>query len=884
VNARRALALALLAAALPAQDVELGALASDRPGAREAARRALALAPVASLPLEPLERLLRHVDPESAAAAASILVRAPRAHAALRASAAQVQARVRAAILPALDEAGLAAALGDADAAVRAAALELLADRGALADAQLAAAAGDPDKSVAARALAIVLYERVPLGDALLRELSGDGRRRVLEALVEQPRASAVRWLRQLIAMGERAGEGVELLARAALPPAEIDGAFARELIHDAFEAQRPELAHAACARLPAAAADSLVGAVHGALQAGHPVSWVLPALANVSERGERHLLGIARALDAQTRETVLQWLGSREAPSLVEQVAAALDGSVALEPYLLRRAGPHLDSPARIERVGRLLAPDSDEELRVVAFLALLDGKCFVPAMVAFALEEPEHRLNALLQLPIERFPADALLELLGHERTEVRERTCQALATGAWPLAVQERLLLCAQDGESSVRAAARRALVAFGSEAAVRTMWATASLEERGRIAADLRERDAAWVGDLLRAELEQTSDAAWPAASRAELVAALAARGDRAAFDRLIAALPELPLRIVRRDGERIAAGLSPAHLPVLRRCLAAGERGEDALLEVLGWLAQRPDLGLVDEIRTLHEDAPSEDVRYEARRVLLAGAGAAPFVTALRARIVAGFDDDARDLAHEIVGCMRPPLTAEQLDLLARLVLLAPLSDPLGEAAQSLEGAARAADFPLHLPVVDLLRRAGAVDPQPFARVLEEARAHPARHVLNGRRLGHLLTLIAAWPELRAALGPLLARLALEAPDGDAAWVAPAELLLAEAAAAAGRPAEAAERYARAARGLLRAPPPPLVRGALLGERALRGPTAVALAAQPHLWRARAALAAGDRAAARAALALAEDLAVGDHDTRTEVAELREQAQ
>lgn len=869
--------------ALRSQGDLLAGLASRDAADRELARRTLHRLPLAQLPVDGLLRLLVHVDEHVVAAAASVLLHHAAGAAELRLLARHDSALVRALVLGVLDDTALAAALDDREPSVRQRAVIVLEDRGRLDDAGLAHALEDPDDTVAAIALAVVLHERVPLAPALLDGLRSAGRKRVLAGLVAQPRASAVPWLERIIATGDDAFEPDEqLLARAALPGDRLDAGMVRDLLRRALALEDVGAVHTACARLAPNVADGLVGWAGAALAEDVPIATLLPCLSNLSPRGEEHLLGVARTQPQDVCETVLQWLASRGSQRLGEQVAAALEGEIALEPYLLRRAGDHLDTPARVARVEGLLSSALDEQVQQLAFFALLDAHHYSPSLLAFALAEAGggvSRVRRLLQLPLARLPADAWIALLQSERQEVRVLACNALTTGAYPEAV-ERVLVELMTHDPAVAPAAVRALVAFGSEATVRMLWPRLSAATRVQSVQALCDRQLPWIAVLLREERGRLEQAQVDLADEyGAVLLALAELGDGGAFERFVEDLGQRSLAILRRARETMVAGLLPAHAGALQRWLRA-PTPEAAQLEILGWLAQRPDLDLRQTLVQLERDG-SEELRDEARRALLVGAGAAPFHARLRQRITVGFDAGDRDLAHEVIGALRPPLSAEAIDLLARVVLLEPLADLRVAAARASEtGLARSAEFPLHLPVVDLLRRGEAVGAGVFAQVADEARAHAHSALLDGRCLGHFVLALAPFPDLRAGLGPTLAQLLLEAAGADEAWRGPAELLLAEAAERDGRFEAAAELYQRAVRGLLRQPLPPLARRALLGDAAELGARAAALAARPFACRVRAALARGDRDAARVALTLAADLAVGDHDTGDEVDQLR----
>jgi len=209
-----------------------------------------------------------------------------------------------------------------------------------------------------------------------------------------------------------------------------------------------------------------------------------------------------------------------------------------------------------------------------------------------------------------------------------------------------------------------------------------------------------------------------------------------------------------------------------------------------------------------------------------------------------------------------------------------LLFLAPLAIPVAAQIESAEYP-RAADYPLHLAIIDLLRRQEHLDIAPFVAVAAEVATNPRRFALSGRRLGHVLGEIARFPSLRAELGPVVARLVLMAPDTDREFASAAHLIAGEAAAARAEWGVAADHERQAARGLLRWPLPPLAERALIGETSVpEGLLAKAhLAALPYLSRARMHVSRSEFIRAAESLAAARGLAEGDVRTLEATAQL-----
>lgn len=874
-------------------DVLVRSLTSGHATEVEQARRQLCTMPVASLPLDSLTLLLDG-DAGAALASASVLAHHGVSRPVRRALLARVEPALQMAVLDLAEDRELEARLDHADPELRIAALHLLTDRGRLSDAALAAALADEDRTVARAALRSVLLERSPFPIGLLAELSDVARQRLVEGLGERPRVATAAWLLRLLERGVLQGNE-RLAAIAALPRDAIGNELAREIIAAAGEPGMAVAVHQAALRLPTTLVDRLVGAAHARLAAGASAEDVLACLQNASPLGERQVLSLSRVLPPATIERICSWLSARESEGLNAHIATALDGEVPLEPHLLRRAGPQINSPARVDRVLRVLR-DGPPDQKLLAFHALVDANIYRVEMLDFAATDHgdfgewsnrTQRMRSLLRVSLQQIPADVVLGLLEDHDPKVRVAVCRALITSPYPIEVEAELLHKAESpAVDDIGAAAGRAVASFGSRAAIREMWDRS--EQRVRLAAVdwLRERPKPWTVALLREMKDELGERGADPHNRElrdELLRGLAVLGDSEAADELLTRVAELPLPLLRRCGEFAPAALTPAHVERLGSHLLGPREPlvEQAREEVVDWLAARPDLDVEPILSELYRSEELEEVRLAALTGLLRGRGAPAFHQTLREALVRPMGSAERDLAFEILANVPRPVRLLDLETIARLVLLAPLADPRGECRDTTGGFPRSGDYPMDLPIVDVLRRQDEVDPRPFAVVAEEVGTHAARYATSGRRLGHLLCELARFERLRETIGPVLARLILQAPDDPRRFAGLAHLILAEQSEDRGEWVDAAEHYVLAARDLLRQPLPPLVQRVVLGDTSLPDgflPEA-ALSARPHLCRAHAAIEAGDRDAARAALAIARDLGAEDRAIEQEVAEL-----
>ncbi len=895
------LTLATLAIHASAQDVRVHVqrLAAQEPEQREDARRRLALVPRAELPVD---ALVQHVTSNGVAAAPAVAILALHAdlHAAVRrqidvprASATLLDAALPLLSVGDLWQIAMSARRSNGRLAERA--LAELAQRGELLVGSIAELLADGDASgPAAFAAELIAHGELP-PPLVLAAIAADAtaRQRVLRALADHPREDFVPWFLPWL---EGDDATATLLALAALPPSQQTAAHARLALRLLSAETAPFLPDLAASRFSPKIADGLVAAAHGALIAGHKITDLLPMLRSVSTAGEAHLLGLAMTLGTDDREEVLRWLDTRDSALLKERVGAALDSAAPLDECFLRRAGPHLTSAARVARVvselkiSELKISDlkNDEPRRGAAFTALIEADRFDVEMLRMARQEPEPevaRTRELLRLSRGVLPIDTAREFLAHRDASVRLSAVHYLAIPGMEEATEIAFAaLLGSDDDDRVRAACARALSALGTDARAEAAFAFAFGSAYGDEAVEwLIERPRPFGLALLRTVRagERTPR------EIDELDTGRVRLGDAAPLAGLIDRIATLPTRLVKRMGPALR-GLDDAQLVAKVRAAAANadviESVREPLIEAL---AAQP-LRHVEFLQQTYQREEDDGIRLAALHGLLQTPAGATLLADLNAAIgqrpLRASDED---MAFEVLGAATMPLTLTVVEFAARLVLLAPLANPVAEAELAISDRSEGTDYPLVQPLCELIRR----DPQRehgevIARVLAEARAHRNAHALSRRRLGHLLGYLTLAEPTFLAVAPALARAIVEAPDRDARWLGPAWGLIARDTEAKGDLEAAAAAYARARDGFLHRPPPTVQRRRfVLDPDPARGIVPMGeLAARSHLLRARLLLTQGDRDAARAALAVARSRASADALTLAEVAALATQVE
>ncbi len=775
-----------------------------------------------------------------------------------------------------------------------------LEDLRGLTDGELVEAFGDPEKSVREAAQAVVLYERVPITTEFLQlvQESGPARRSLLAGLARKQRRNCDAWLRALW-QGDSLGLVERLHIIAALPDDQLTPAMARIVLDVAATRERDvsDAAYRAAANLSARLADGLIGEVHRRCEGGASVEEFLPLLVKTSANGQRHLLAVASDLGLEACESICIWLVGRGSPGLQERVRAALDGEIPLELHLLARAADHLDRPERVQKVVARLREGDDAE-RSKAFAALVRADVYDEAMLGYALELGgfySPRVRQLSGLPAGSMPDEALVELLSSNVTRNVVYACQAAAKKPMGAQVETVVLgLGAGEYPEEVLAAATRALMLAGSELRIRELWPHLRESPDLQINAVtwLTERGDPWVQALFLEELATVPEDAAEADSRNErgdasvplfLQLALARLGDRHLFNELIASAGKRSAWYLRQSRSFAVPRMTAEHAGLIAEQLRFVEMPETSRIELVSWLGMRPDLEVHEVLEQVLRSDASEWVRMEALRGILAGPRRGAMQAELFAVMDRPLDDRLKELAYEVMGSARAPLSEGDMELMARLMVQLPLSRPEEEARSDLSFYSPRAGFPMGVLAVQQLRR----DPQGqpgdvFTEVVDEVLAAEQVDLLSRARCLALLMQVCLDSRLRTELGPPLARLLLRIPE--ARGRGPAHLLLGEEAEASGDLANASENYTQAIRIVLRDPDPQNTLRVFLGDRdPVRGlhPLA-AVAARSHIIGARLAMAEADRATARRHLALAIELAAGDRETEQEVQRLQEE--
>lgn len=880
----------VLATALPAQQDLVGDLVGDRPVPRQRAVRTLLSLPPAELPVAALMAAL-----PDARAAGVLAARADRRL--LAPLFAQHRPEAWLAALPAAPTPWLLGTLADVDAdgELRARALAELQDRGELRGSELAALLGSEDDDVARTAAALLVYEWREWPPDFWQALRTQprGRSALLSVLAEAPRQAGFS-LATAVARDADSSEGDRLLAIAAMPGDQLDRDLARAVVHAAASAD-DEVRRAmrlAAARLPDRLADSMIGELHQALLRGTPAMSLLPLLDRLGPKGQQALLGLCAVLDPAAREVLVRPLQQSQSPALRERARAALDGEIPLEPWLLGTAAPLLDREARIARVAALL-DDGAAATQMLAFDTLREAKVYVPAMLQFAQagDADPQRLRRLVELGSERVPVkvfEAALQL-----ADARGAALLALERAPLPPRLEAVVLdLAGRDDkpDAADAEAACRLLMVSGSENAGRAAWALVRRQPRRATAAVdwLAQGHRPWVPQLWLTELAEAARAAPERRLDAELLdkirLALAESGDRRTIDELVATASARSPTFVRRCRHALP-DLNVARADrLIDGALAC--RNPDTAVEILLWAAQCDDDAVQQRLLQIWRDSDDLEVLEATVRGLLQGPQRAALLQQLQAALRDGrFDDRIEVLAYGVVASMPERLGEADVELLARLLLVAPLGEPDAELHRADMFAEGRAGFPMASAVVDRLRRdQDAPIVAVFTRVARQVAARPDARLLARQRLLCLWTAAAAVPQRQRELGAATAALLLAIPDLDGRGDGAAHWFLGLAAEAAADFAGAAAHFEAAAHRLLRLPQQRLWARILLGDRdvaAGRDPWA-ALAARAPLCRARAALAAGDREAALPLLAAAREFAGADLDTVQQIDAFLEQ--
>lgn len=741
------------------------------------------------------------------------------------------------------------------------------------------------DPGLARAAAKILVHEQVELSDEFLTEVMAGALSRpvLLAALADRPRRAAALWLQQALPrLGFDLAE--RLQAFAALGPGALGMEQAREILDGAVDDDGwvRSLAFAAADGMSSTQADLLVADVHKRSLTGISLELLLPCLSRMSERGERHLIGLARSLQSSQRDEIADWLSMRSSPVLREYVLDGLRGSYALQPMTLRMLNGRVGDGEEWRRILSLLDDDRPAMQRA-AFRVLCVEGAYDPALLEFALAEPEAaqgRVRDLLELEL---PEEALLSLLASEDEEIQQASLRILSSQQLQAAVEARVVALAELRGKTGDAAVRQ-IFAKARSATVRRTWNLLGKGRRRELSSALRARGA-WALPLMH-ELDLGPED-W------EQRFTLIALGDKKELADCIEDFGAWPNKWLRRLEPLLVKRVSAEHFSQLEKLLrlefnvtdADGLHAEVMLEDArrhrevfCAVLAARSDLGGEGLLLELYENSGDEVIRSEALQGLLKRPATRAVIYAKLNASIGKINGEAEiDLAYEVAGSMQAPLDATEARLLARLLLVAPL------AAEAV-----AEDGPPNLAMINIAGRilrtgVGEEVVEAFRSAVEEASEHPRRAQLDDRRLVSLLLALSFNDEVRIALGPIIGRLIAARPEVEARHLGPALLMIAAGQAQVGDWSQAAQSYARAAGMLLRQPLEPLQMRALLGENHPGIQLALgAVYARSHLCAVRAWLAAGDRKQAAEALALAEVFSYGDQESAVQLRPLVEE--
>jgi hypothetical protein len=871
----------------------LSALASKDALAREMARRRLAVA--SEIPVAEITALLRSSDAKVVVAAAALLRDRQLVTAKLHGLIEHPDAGVRREVLPVVTKSSLLHVLAqDPDHELRIRALFELEDQGLLTDALLVQALLSEQADLRSAACRLIVYERSPFPVRVANQVlkAPVARRALLDWLADRPRAHAGPWLHHVLDTSGLS-QLERLLAIHALPPDWINAKMAAEVLAAAVaeSAVLNNRAASSAARFTPEIADGLVPAVLAMVEQGSSLEALIPVLSGVTQKGERLVFEAAKQAGAPALRTLAHWLSSRRSSLLVDYVVQSLDAEAGFAPELVSLTSPALrvagvEKPQRIDKVVAILQAGGTPA--VAAYVALLDADVFRAPMLEFAEAEAGidqgRRIFRLFNLPPASLPLSLFRKVLAGNKVQALTTAVHALSRTVLDPSLEPLLLEFALHSKFPVlRSAATRTLVLRGSADAGRKVFRTRQADTP--VIEWLMDRPRPWSRELLSAEFQKAG--ATPNSHDArdhQVLVALANLGDEDARQALVAELPHLrsgelqsAQKIMGRycsvaDLERIANQyLMPKPLGPDQELEIDGGPATQRREELLSWFVGRTDIGIEPLLANLWETDRNYQIRLVALRGLLAR-DSMVLHGKLQSLIARPYGEAQEDLAFEVVGSMSHPLSEKAIHLLARILLLAPLSDPKREVRFAIEqtyDGVRGA-YPLNTPASVLLRRDEFVRPgRAFAGVAADI--GKLAYAVNRQRIGLFMASLCLRPDLQSDLGPVLAKLIVDAPDRSQDFLGPAQWVLADQALRDGDLAIAADLYQAAARAFCRGIVPFHIQRSFCGDvdpANGRHPYA-ALAAEAVICRARLLLQKGQPRAAHKELARARDLAEGD---------------
>ncbi|MCB9886068.1 MAG: hypothetical protein H6838_11280 [Planctomycetes bacterium] len=773
---------------------------------------------------------------------------------------------------------------------LRCAALSRLQDAGALDVATVVAALGGASAEVADSVAAIVRHEWTQIPAQLLEALQQDPAAALPLAreLALAPRSAFVPLAEHELADERVTGDRRCLWLAVRGRPLTL--AEAGVVLETLVGGAADDGCHAAFAVLPSLVADALVAKVHGLLLQGKvEVGAVVPWFDRLSDKGRARLLSLAVTLPPAPASEICQYVIDYAPRVYEERAAAALDGEVPLERLWLQRAAPLLDRPARIERVIAVLTDEqASPELRRAAFETLAKAQVADERVLDWVDDSADAQrspLRRLLDVAVESIPATRLRDWL---LSTPEISTAALVALGRRPTLEPEllRTLLAPIEEAGCVAGLwCERAAIVIALRATPKDLLAAWPLlrthPDFSALAQVLSRRREPEVRELLLGELRAAApDGVDEKARDLQLAAvrlALVTLGERAQLAQLVAQSPQLSPSFVRR----CTALDEPLDVDLARSLIAAARQADEALAaELLAWAARCPAPELVPlwvDVRSTMDGFEAQEI---ALRALCAGGHRAALVAELRAAITSGqWSDDLDSMRYEIVATMGEPKSAADLQLLAELVLLAPLAEPEAERERAERWPDGSHGFPFVAAIAQALRGADAVAVQAaFDAVMTTWRAHPQRQLLARQGLVVLWRSLEADRSVQRAVGMATCGCFDELPGdvgaGPAAWFAM------QRRAEEGRPADAAAAARIAIEHLLRYADSRRDARLFLGER---DPAAgvdpwAALAAAPHWFEAQAQR---DVSVRKQYLARARDLAGHDRATLDKIDPLME---
>lgn len=750
-----------------------------------------------------------------------------------------------------------------------------------------------------------------------------DARRAWLRAVAHKPRPDFGAVARRFVERweGDELGRDERLWAIATLPADAITLDLGREVLRahaEDLSVDGVDAAWRAGANLPPPMVDALVDEFQRLVVGGAEPTRLLPCFDRMTAAGANHLLSLASSFASSDAEAVLSAVGNSDPAFVLARVRAAIEGSVPLEAWMIRRVGPLLREdvghgkrgPERSEVVDRMVELVAHRDERAAfAWSALVDARIYRSALQEFAVREGIggkdylSNIGRLAEYAGDRLDEEHLLELAENGTVQQAITAYEAFGQRAQPQRIRDLLVERCIDGRIETDgAAAMRALARAGTEADVRRVW-TALRDQPLRLATWIEiqaEHPKPWTHPLLLTELMARADRAQRGATAdraagavdpaaevgdAEVTAmlrlALARLGDRHLLEELVAEVLARSHWFADRAAGFVVPRLQPDHLRAIATALFEREDLREGRLaeRLTDWLAAHASQSS-EFLDRLWREAEDPSVAELALMGLLRGPRRDALVERITDRVRREpLTGEVRELAYSLLGALPLPLSGADQELVAWLALVAPLRDPDRSLERGLRMQTGRAGFPfLSACMHGFAHTREGVRAAAFEKAADAMRVHPNFPFASGVALTNLLYLGAPHEGLLEALRVAVAPLLLELPEATAPGLPLARWWAGDALRDRGDYEAAIAQYEAALGPLVRDPSLWWTVRSVHGERDAGGGTLplARLATQPWVCRFALAQAAGDAEAARRALEVARRMAAGDDQAMEQV--------